>query len=94
MRKRFLKTKTIDFIPPGGNTGLVNYGNKTIMWLVYLEQTDGCIILHIRYGRDYRSPEHPRLSVDGFYAETITVYEFFGSLFHGNTFFPFVTFLP
>ena len=34
---------------------------------------DGCKILHARNGREYRPPELPNLSVDGFCAETNTV---------------------
>jgi hypothetical protein len=58
------------------------------MWLVYREQTDGCTIMHARNGREYRPPELPRLSVDGFCAETRTV-EFFGCLYHGYSCLPF-----
>ena len=76
LRKRFLKPNTIGPIPSGGYTGKINYSNKAIMWLVYREQTDCCTI-HARNGREYRPPELPRLSVDGFCAETRTVYEFF-----------------
>jgi len=46
------------------------------MWLVHRERTDGCKILHGRNGREYRLPELPDLSVDGFCPETKTVYEF------------------
>jgi G:T-mismatch repair DNA endonuclease (very short patch repair protein) len=56
------------------------------MWLVYREKVDGCTIMHGRNGREYRLPELPRLSVDGFCRETKTVYEFFGCYFHGHTF--------
>jgi len=59
------------------------------MWLVYTEQTDGCTILHARNGREFRPPELPNLSVDGFSAETRTVYEFLGCFFHGHKSLPF-----
>ena len=55
------------------------------MWLVYRQQTDGCIIRHSRNGREYRPSELLRLSVGGFCAETRTVYEFFGCMYHGHT---------
>jgi G:T-mismatch repair DNA endonuclease (very short patch repair protein) len=51
--------------------------------------TDGCQILHGRNGREYRLPELPQMSVDGFCAETKTVYEFFGCYWHGNSCLPF-----
>ena len=52
------------------------------MWLMYREQTDGCTIKHTRNGREYRIPELPRLSVEGFCAETRTIYEFFVYIYH------------
>jgi hypothetical protein len=72
LRKLFMKPDTIGLIPTGGYTGNVNY-SKAMMWLVYREQTDGCHTLHGRNGREYRLPELPNLSVDGFCAETKTV---------------------
>jgi hypothetical protein len=69
-RKLFLKHDTIVLIPMGGYKGNVNYSNKTMMCLVYREQTDGCHIPHGRNGREYWIPEQPNLSVDGFCAET------------------------
>ena len=59
------------------------------MWLVHRERTDGCTILHGRNGREYRLPELPHFSVDGFCPETKTVYEFMGCYFHGDTCQPF-----
>ena len=58
-------------------------------WLVYRQQTDGCTIMHARNGREYRHPERPTLSVDGFCAETRTVYEFLGCLYHVLSCLPF-----
>jgi G:T-mismatch repair DNA endonuclease (very short patch repair protein) len=55
------------------------------MWLMYKEQRDGCKILHGRNGREYRLPELPHLSVDGFCPEMKKVYEFLGCYFHGHT---------
>jgi len=46
------------------------------MWILHMEQTDGCTIMHARNGREFRLPELPRYSVDGYCAETKTVYEF------------------
>ena len=59
------------------------------MWLVYGEKTDGCTIMHARNGRKYSSPELSRTRLEGFCAETRTVYKFFGCLFHGHTCLPF-----
>jgi G:T-mismatch repair DNA endonuclease (very short patch repair protein) len=60
-----------------------------MMWLVYREQTDGCLIRHGRNGREYRLPELPTFSVDGFCAETNTVYELNGCYWHGHSCQPF-----
>ena len=62
------------------------------MWQLYAEQTDGCTISRVRNGREYRPPEFPNLRVDGFCAETRSVYEFFGCLFHRHNFLPFSNF--
>jgi len=60
------------------------------MWLVYKEKTDGLHkILHGRNGREFRLPQLPSFSVDGFCRETRVVYEFFGCYFHGNSCQPF-----
>jgi len=50
-----------------------------------MEQTDGCRIMHARNGREYRLPELPKYSVDGYCPETNVVYEFFGCFYHGHT---------
>ena len=85
LRKRFLQTDTIGLIPKGGYTANIKLSKKALMWLVHRERTDGCTILHGRNGREYRLPELPQLSVDGFCPETRTVYEFMGCYFHGHT---------
>ena len=48
------------------------------MWLLHMEETDSCQIMHATNGREYRLPELPRFSVDGYCAETRTVYELLG----------------
>jgi hypothetical protein len=89
LRRQFIKPDTIGLIPTGGYTGNMNYSKKTIMWLIYKEQEDKCKILHGRNGREYRLPELPRLSVDGYCPETKKVYEFNGCYFHGHTCMPY-----
>ena len=59
------------------------------MWLLHNEETDRVQIMHCRKGNEYRLPELPRLSVDGYCPETNTVYEFFGCFWHGHTCQPF-----
>jgi len=46
------------------------------MWLLHMEELDDCKIMHARNVREYRLPELPPFSVDGYCAETRTVYEF------------------
>ena len=40
------------------------------MWLIHMELTDGLVIKHARKVREYRLPELPHFSVDGYCAET------------------------
>jgi len=47
-----------------------------------MERTDGCRIQHARNSREFRPPEFPHYSVDGYCAETRTIYEFLGC-YHG-----------
>jgi hypothetical protein len=60
-----------------------------MIWLLHMEQVDGCRISHARNGREVRLPELPFYSVDGYCHETRTVYEFLGSHWHGHTCRPF-----
>jgi hypothetical protein len=48
-----------------------------------MEQHDGVVINHARTGREYRLPELLHFSVEGYCAETNTIYEFFGCHCHG-----------
>jgi hypothetical protein len=85
LRRKFLKPDTIGLIPTGGYTFNNKYSKIAIMWLLHMEQTDGVAIKHARNGREYRRPELPHFNVDGYCAETNTVYKFFGFYFHGCT---------
>jgi len=51
-----------------------------------MEDTDGVKIMH---GREYKVPELPHFSVDGYCPETRKIYEFFECYFHGHTCQPF-----
>ena len=53
------------------------------MWILHMDQTDGCTIIHARNGREFRLPELLRYSVNGYCAETRTVYECLGCFWHG-----------
>jgi len=89
LRKRFLKPDTVGLIPTGGYTCNNRYSKKALMWLLHMEETDGVLIKHCRNGQEYRLPELPRFSVDGYSPDTNTVYEFLGCFWHGHTCQPF-----
>jgi hypothetical protein len=89
LRKTFLEPFTIGLIPTGGYSCKKNYSKKALMWLFHMQQVDNCHIKHARNGREYRLPELPNFSVDGFCEETRTLYEFLGYYFHGHTCQPF-----
>jgi hypothetical protein len=78
LRKRFLTLETIGLIPNGGYSCKKNYSNKALMWILHMQQTEGCKIMHARNSREYRLPELPRFSVEGNCAETRNVDEFLG----------------
>jgi len=82
LRKRFLQPDTNSVIPTGGYTCNKNYSKKAMMWLLHMEEMDGVKIMH---GREYKLPELPQFSVDGYCPETRTIYEFFGCYFHCHT---------
>ena len=59
------------------------------MWLPHMEEMDGCRIMHARNGLEYRPPELPNYSEDGYCADTKTFYQFPGCFYHGHTRQPF-----
>ena len=82
-RQRFLKPEIIGLIPAGGYSCNQNYSKKALMLLLHIEEVDDCKIMYATNGREYRLPELHRFSVDGYCAETRTVYEYLGYFFHG-----------
>jgi len=89
LRKRVLKLNTIGLIPDVGYSSNNNYSKKALMWLLHMEEMDGCQIIHARNGREYRPPELPHYSVDGYCPDTKIMYEFLGCFYHGHTCQPF-----
>jgi hypothetical protein len=89
LRKRFLKPETVGLIPTGGYSANRRYSKKALLWLLHVERVDGCHIRHARNGREFRPPELPHYSVDGYCAETRNTYEFLGCYYHGCTCQPF-----
>ena len=86
LRKHFLELVTIGLIPTGGYTCNKKKSKKAMMWLLHIEETDGGMIMHVR---EYKVPELPQFSVDGYCPRTRTIFEFFGCYFHGHTCQPF-----
>jgi len=78
LRKRFLKPDTIGLIPTGGYSCTNRYSKKSLLWLLRMEEAEGVKIMHCRNGREYKPPELPRISLDGYCPETYTIYEFLG----------------
>jgi hypothetical protein len=89
LRKKFLKPGTVGLIPSGGYSANHRYSKKALKWLLHMERMDECQIRHARNGREFKPPELPHYSVDGYCAETRTVYEFLGCYYHGCTCQPF-----
>jgi len=83
LRKKFLKRDTIGLILPGGYSANRRYSKKALKWLLHMERTDGCHVQHARNGQEFRPPELPHYSVDGYCAETRTIYDFLGCYYHG-----------
>jgi hypothetical protein len=52
LRKQFLKPETVGLIPAGGYSCNIKYSKKALMWLLHVEQADGCRIMHARNGRE------------------------------------------
>ncbi|PFX34623.1 Ankyrin-1 [Stylophora pistillata] len=61
-----------------------NHSHVALEWLLWTERNLGTRIQHARNGGEYSIPHGSRVySVDGYDAQTRTVYEFHGCLFHG-----------
>jgi len=89
LRKRFLSPNTIGLIPDGGYSCNNNNSKRALLWLLIVEQIDGCRIMQPRNGREYKPPELAKYSVDGYCPETKIIYELFGCFWHGHSCQPF-----
>ncbi len=72
----------------GGGCGkcVNNHSSKIcIDWLEYVMRQEGIHIQHADNGGEYKfSSSNKKLKSDGYCAETNTIYEFYGDVFHGN----------
>ena len=44
LRKKFLKPEIVGLIPAGGYSANNRHNKKALIWLLHMEQTDGCYI--------------------------------------------------
>jgi len=51
LRKLFLKPETNGLIPSGVYSCNQNYSKKALMWILHMEEMDGCRIMHARNRR-------------------------------------------
>ena len=84
-RRNYLKPDTIGIIHRGGYTNGRVQSKQTMMWLTYVQMSDGRRLRHGHNRKEYRLPELQRYSVDGYCEKTKTVYEFMGCFWHGLT---------
>jgi hypothetical protein len=74
---RYLRKLKIDIRQSGA------YSYISIVWLERVMEKEGIFIQHALNGGEYIIPG-TRIRADGFCAETNTIYEFYGDLWHGN----------
>lgn len=75
LRTHVLKPKAICIVPSSGFSTVRTYSATEAAWLDHTASRLGCTI-----AREYRVGNY---FADGFCKETITVFEYFGCLFHG-----------
>ncbi|XP_074650414.1 uncharacterized protein LOC141905419 [Tubulanus polymorphus] len=80
LRTNFLKSETIGLIPPGGYRPNAKFSKMSIRWLRWLSENNDIRIQHALDGGEVTID---RYKVDGYHAESNTVYEFHGCLYHG-----------
>ncbi|XP_067660559.1 uncharacterized protein [Haliotis asinina] len=87
-RKLFLEPRTIAIIPPQGYRPQRRYSLQCLHWLNWImHQHPGLHIQHARNGGEARfdGGDGSRYTVDGYDANTRTVYEYLGCFWHGCT---------
>ena len=84
-RRKHLPLDLIAVEPSSGWRGArMNHSKASLEWLMWQEYNTGSRIQHARNGGEYRIPVGPTsYFVDGYDAQTRTVYEFHGCLYHG-----------
>ena len=62
---------------------VIGYSYKCIEWLDYISKSTGYCINHALNGGEFKIPS-TRYKADGYCANTNTIYEFHGDVWHGN----------
>lgn len=78
-RTNYLKPDTISIVPWNGYRRIDNQSIKASQWLYWMSHKNNIQIQMAENGREFRLPIN--IKVDGYCAETNTVYEFLGKLF-------------
>ncbi|XP_022802010.1 uncharacterized protein LOC111339593 [Stylophora pistillata] len=83
-RKCVMTPESITIEPECGREGATpNHSHVALEWLLWTERNLGTRLQHARNDGEYSIPHDPTVySVDGYDAQTRTVYEFHGCLFH------------
>ncbi|XP_032227446.2 uncharacterized protein LOC116610891 [Nematostella vectensis] len=81
LRSKFLEEGKIGLVPLRGYRGHDVQSLKALQWLKYLERRDGVCIRHAGNGGEVRLAG--RIKVDGYAADTNTVYQYQGCFYHG-----------
>ena len=79
-RKNFLRERSIAIIPPHGYRPQDKQSVIALKWLAYTAQNNN---LSIRHSRNFGEQRIGKYRVDGYHAESNTVYEFHGCFWHG-----------
>ncbi|PFX14055.1 hypothetical protein AWC38_SpisGene21823 [Stylophora pistillata] len=84
-RECVMAPDSIAIEPENGWEGATpNHQHVALEWLTWTERRLGTRIQHARQGGEYSTPHGSRVyTVDGYDAETRTIYEFHGCLFYG-----------
>ncbi len=79
-RRNFMQKKTIGLIPINGYNPEQKVSIKAMSWLYWISNTNKCFVQHAKNNGEFRVGKY---LVDGFCAETNTIFEFHGCFFHG-----------
>lgn len=79
-RTHFLQPDTIGLIPKHGYRSKDRHSLVALKWLKWVSHKEGITLQHAQNGGEYKICKY---KVDGYHAESRTVYEFWGDIWHG-----------